>query len=58
MSEEDVTILKQTFWLVLYPLRRPRALQFCNMIIGHALEESPIKKKTTKLWTYVQTVGR
>ena len=24
MSEEDVTILKQTFRIVLYPLRRPK----------------------------------
>ena len=37
MSEEDVTISKQTFRLVLYPLRRPRGLQICNMVIGHAL---------------------
>ena len=34
VSEEDVTISKQTFRLVLYPLRKPRGLQFCNMVIG------------------------
>ena len=37
VSEEDVTISKQTFRLVLYPLRRLMGLQFCNMVIGHAL---------------------
>ena len=31
VSEEDVTISKQTFRLVLYPLRRPRSQQFCHM---------------------------
>ena len=38
VSEEDVTISKQTFRLVLYPLRRPMGLQFCNVVIGYALE--------------------
>ena len=45
MSEEDVTISKQTFMVVIYPLRRPMGQKFCNMIIGHALfflETSPI----------------
>ena len=37
MFEEDVTISKQTFRLVLYPLRRPMGLQFCNMVIVHTL---------------------
>ena len=37
MSEEDVTISKQTIMVVLYPLRRPRSQKFCNMVIGHAL---------------------
>ena len=33
--EEEVTISKQTFRFVLYPLRRIRGQQFCNMVIGH-----------------------
>ena len=36
MSEEDVTISKQTFMVLLYPLRRSRGQKFCNMVIGHA----------------------
>ena len=34
MFEEDVTISKQTFRFVLYPLRRIRGQQFCNMVLG------------------------
>ena len=37
VSEEDVTISKQTFRAVLYLLRRPRGQKFRNMVIGHAL---------------------
>ena len=37
VSEEDVTISKQTFRVVLYPLRRPRGQKFCNTVIGQAL---------------------
>ena len=54
MSEVDVTISKQTFMVVLYPLRRPKGQQFCNMIIGHALfflETSP-KVLIIKHWSY------
>ena len=54
VSEEDVTISKQTFMIVLYPLRRPNGQKFCNMIIGHALfflETSP-KVLIIKRWSY------
>ena len=37
VSEEDVTISKQTFRVELYPLGRPRGHQLCNMVIGQAL---------------------
>ena len=37
VSEEDVTVSKQTFRVVLYPLRRPRGQKFVNMVLGHAL---------------------
>ena len=30
-------ISKQTFWVVLYPLRRPRGQRVCNLVNGHAL---------------------
>ena len=33
VSEEDVTISKQTFRVELYPLRRPSGQQFCNMVM-------------------------
>ena len=37
VSEEDVTISKQTFRAVLYLLRRPGGQKFRNMVIGHAI---------------------
>ena len=33
VSEEDVTISKQTFRVELYPLRRLSGQQFCNMVM-------------------------
>jgi len=36
VSEEDVTISKETFRVVLYPLRRPRGQKFRNRVIGFA----------------------
>ena len=37
VSKEDVIISKQTFRVVLYPLKRHRGQTFRNMAIGHAL---------------------
>ena len=37
VSEENVIISKQTFRVVLYPLKRHRGQKFRNMAIGHAL---------------------
>ena len=37
VSEEDVTISKLTFRVVLYLFRRPRGQKFSNMVIGNAL---------------------
>ena len=50
VSEEDVTISKQTFGLVLYPLRRLRGLQFCNMVIGHALGSVQVSHQQKYPW--------
>ena len=54
VSEEDVTISKQTFMIVLYPLRRPKGQKFCNVIIGHALFflETYPKVLIIKRWSY------
>ena len=41
VSEEDVTISKQTFRVELYPLRRPSGQQFCNMVMLFFFKPSP-----------------
>ena len=40
VSEEDVTISKQTFRVELYPLRRPSGQQFCNKVMLFFLKPS------------------
>ena len=47
--EEEVTISKQTFRFVLYPLRRIRGKQFCNM--PHFLLETFPKVLSIKSWS-------
>ena len=42
VSEEDVTISKQTFRVELYPLRRPSGQQFCNMVMYRGVIVPPV----------------
>ena len=50
VSEVDVIIAKQTFRVVLYPVRRPRGKKFCIMVTGNALFLARATSLYKSLW--------